>query len=336
MHKTFNIKLLIAALCAALIAGLVLFDFISDSEKSAESYIAMGTLTKTQIQGRHAHNISAEIKESIEGIESGCLSWRIESSDTARINSAPGEFVSVSKDTAEWISDCIDICDKSAGAFDISIGKLTRLWNFDGDSNSVPDEGEIQDCVDNIDYTSVFFNNTSVKIAQNQALDLGAVGKGIACDCAFDILQSRKVKNAVVSVGGSVLAYGKDTKIGVANPDNDSDYIGILKLKNKFISTSGDYEKYFEKDGKTYHHILDPETGYPVENDLRSVTIISDSGLQSDALSTACFVMGYKSALGLIKQYDAEAVFIFKDNTVAVTNGIKDSFEITDKNFTVK
>lgn len=329
-------RTIIIVICAVLTAGIVFYDFISDSKKSEESYIAMGTLINTQIRCKNADEISAEIKETIDGIEGGCLSWRIDGSDINRINSSPGEFVSVSKDTAKWIAECIDICDKSSGAFDISIGNLTKLWNFDGESNTVPDEDEIQECVNNTDYTSVFFNDTAIKIDAGQALDLGAVGKGIACDCAYDILESRKVKSAVISVGGSILAYGKNTKVGIANPDNDQEYIGILNVKDKFISTSGDYERFFEKDGKIYHHILNPETGYPAENDLRSVTVVTDSGLQSDALSTACFVLGYKSALGLLNQYDAQAVFIFKDNTVAVTDGIKSSFEITDNDFTVK
>ena len=112
--------------------------------------------------------------------------------------------------------------------------------------------------------------------------------------------------------------------------------MAVLKLKDKFISTSGDYEKYFEQDGKRYHHIIDPSTGYPSEGDLTSVTVISDSGLESDALSTACFVLGYKKSLGLLNQYNAEAVFIFKDKTVAVTDGIKKSFEIKNSDYTVK
>ena len=151
-----------------------------------------------------------------------------------------------------------------------------------------------------------------------------------------DILKSGNIKNAVVSVGGSVLVYGKSATVGITDPYDTSSYMAVLKLKDKFISTSGDYEKYFEQDGKRYHHIIDPSTGYPSEGDLTSVTVISDSGLESDALSTACFVLGYKKSLGLLNQYNAEAVFIFKDKTVAVTDGIKKSFEIKNSDYTVK
>lgn len=335
MNKSLKITIIIAVF-SVLIIGIVLYDFISGSKTISDSYIAMGTLTSTSVKGKNSASASQEIKESIEGIESSCLSWRIDGSDVNRINSSAGKFVSVSVDTADWISQCIDICDKSGGAFDITVGKLTRLWDFDSESNTVPEEDKIKECVDSTDYTSVFFNETAVKIDGAQLLDLGAVGKGIACDSAFEILEKNKIKSAVISVGGSILAYGKDTKVGIANPDNDKEYIGILNVKNKFISTSGDYERFFEKDSKIYHHILNPDTGYPAENDLRSVTVIADSGLQSDALSTACFVLGYKSALGLLKQYNAQAVFIFKDKTVEVTDGIQDSFKITDNSFTVK
>lgn len=335
MSKSLK-RTIIIAVCAVLIIGIIVFDFVSGSKTVSESYIAMGTLTSTSLKGKNSGIASQEIKENIEGIESSCLSWRIDGSDVNRINSSAGKFVSVSVDTADWISQCIDLCDKSGGAFDITVGKLTRLWDFDSGNNTVPEEDKIKESVDSADYTSVFFNETAVKIGNDQLLDLGAVGKGIACDSAYEILESNKIKSAVVSVGGSILAYGKDTKVGIANPDNDKDYIGILNVKNKFISTSGDYERYFEKDGKIYHHILNPDTGYPAENDLRSVTVIADSGLHSDALSTACFVLGYKSALGLLKQYNAQAVFIFKDKTVEVTDGIQDSFKITDNSFTVK
>lgn len=335
MRKTVK-RIIIICVCVLLLAGLICFDFIRDSRKTFEKYIAMGTLVSTELQGVNSPAASKEIKEMISGIESGCLSWRIEGSDINRVNSSPGEFVSVSKDTAGWIAQCIDVCEKSSGAFDISIGKLTRLWDFDSEKNTVPDEAKIKEYAEGVDYTSVFFNDTAIKISEEQSIDLGAVGKGIACDCAYRTLQDHRIKSAVISVGGSILAYGKNTKVGIANPDNDSEYIGILDVKDKFISTSGDYERFFEKDGRRYHHILDPETGYPAENDLRSVTVIADSGLQSDALSTACFVMGYKKALGLLNQYDAQAVFIFKDNTVIATDGIKTSFELTDSGFTVK
>ena len=129
------------------------------------------------------------------------------------------------------------------------------------------------------------------------------------------------------------MLFGQSKKInvGIRNPRGEAnDYMGILSLKDCCISTSGDYEKVLTVNGKKYHHILNPKTGYPAESGLMSVTIVCDSGLLSDALSTACFVMGYEKSLPLLKEFDAEAVFITHDNYVFVTNGLKDKFQLSE------
>ncbi|MGN1480006.1 MAG: FAD:protein FMN transferase [Acutalibacteraceae bacterium] len=323
-----------AVLCAVIIIGIAAYDFYISSGKLSDTYIAMGTLVTTELNGVNSAEATADIKEEINGIEESCISWRENESDVGRINQNPNSDVSVSRQTAEWIADSLDICQKSNGAFDITVGNLSKLWNIGSDNAAVPKEADIENTIQNIGYNKVLVDDTTVKIGSGQSLDLGAVGKGIACDCAKDILKEYKIKSAVISVGGSVLLYGnKKFTVGIVDPDNDSDYMATIKVKNKFVSTSGDYERYFEQDGKRYHHLLDPTTGYPAENNLRSVTVICDSGLQSDALSTACFVMGYKKSLGLLNQFDAQAVFIFDDKTVAVTDGIKDSFELSGNGY---
>lgn len=328
------IAITVAVLCAVIIIGIAVYDLYISSGKSSDTYIAMGTLVTTELNGVNSAEATADIKEEINGVEESCISWRESDSDVARINKSPNSDVSVSRQTAGWISDSLDICQKSNGAFDITVGNLSKLWNIGSENAAVPKEADIEKIIQNIGYDKVLVNDTTVKIGSNQSLDLGAVGKGIACDCAKEILKEYKIKSAVISVGGSVLLYGnKKFTVGIIDPDNDSDYMATIKIKNKFVSTSGDYERYFEQDGKRYHHLLDPSTGYPAENNLRSVTVICDSGLQSDALSTACFVMGYKKSLGLLNQFDAQAVFIFDDKTVAVTDGIKDSFELSGNGY---
>lgn len=323
-----------AVLCAVIIIGITAYDLYISSGKASDTYIAMGTLVTTELNGVNSAEATADIKEEINAVEESCISWRESDSDVARINQSPNSDVSVSRQTAGWISDSLDICQKSNGAFDITVGNLSKLWNIGSDDAAVPKESDIESVIQNIGYNKVLVNDTTVKIGSGQSLDLGAVGKGIACDCAQEILREYKIKSAIISVGGSVLLYGnKKFTVGIVDPDNDSGYMATLKIKNKFVSTSGDYERYFEQDGKRYHHLLDPSTGYPAENNLRSVTVICDSGLLSDALSTACFVMGYKKSLGLLEQYDAQAVYIFDDKTVAVTDGIKDSFELSGSNY---
>lgn len=328
-------KIVALILCGVIILGIIAADFFINREKSEKTYVAMGTVITSKLQGKSAREVEDEIRTMINATETACLSWRCEGSDVYRINEQNGEFASVSQDTAKWIADCIDVSEKSKGAFDITIGNVTRLWNFDGESNIVPSNKEIEKALQTVDYSKMLFNSTAVKAAEGQFIDLGAVGKGIACDNARKILEESKIKSGTVSVGGSVLVFGKSATVGVICPDDDTKCVGTINLKNRCISTSGDYERFFEKDGRKYHHILDPYTGYPVENDLRSVTVICDSGLLSDALSTACFVLGYKSSLGLLNNYEAEAIYIFNDNTVAVTDGIKD-FKLTDSNYKMK
>lgn len=182
---------------------------------------------------------------------------------------------------------------------------------------------------------------SSIYIGDKCTLDLGAVGKGIACDVVQDYLKKQKeVSGAVIAVGGSILLYGSkadgsDWNVAVQNPrGQDGEAMGVLSLSGTTnVSTSGDYEKYFMQDGKRYHHILDPSTGYPADSGLISVTIVSDSGLLSDGLSTACFVLGKEKGEKLLETYGAEGVFIDQNKKVTVTKGLKDKFTILNKEY---
>ena len=184
-------------------------------------------------------------------------------------------------------------------------------------------------------------SNQVVLAKDGMILDLGATGKGYALDVAYRSLISHDVSGAMVAVGGSILIYGtKDARtksdnvwrVGIRDPQgSQEDMIGYLeyacdKDMHRYISTSGDYEKYIEQDGIRYHHILDSGTGYPADSGLSGVTVVCDNGLISDGLSTACYVLGYEKSLALLDRYDAEAVFIDKDNNVIVTDGLKEVY----------
>ncbi|MBQ9279072.1 MAG: FAD:protein FMN transferase, partial [Lachnospiraceae bacterium] len=177
---------------------------------------------------------------------------------------------------------------------------------------------------------------------EGMMLDLGATGKGYALDVAYEMLTEHNISGAMVSVGGSILIYGtKDSykkedntwKVGIRDPKgSQEDLIGYLEYPceegfSRYISTSGSYEKYIEKDGVRYHHIYDSKTGYPASSGLASVTVVCDNGLKSDGLSTACFVLGYEKSKELLRHYNAEAVFIDEDNNVTVTDGLKDIYK---------
>ncbi len=330
------IPIIAVVVCAAIVIGLVSYDFAKSSLSVESTNVAMGTVVSFSIKGKDAQSATDEIEEFISGLENSCLSWRVEESDVWRINDGAGTDVAVSTETASWIGRALDISADSEGAFDITVGKLTRLWNIGSGEEVLPDKETINTLLDDVGYKKVFVSDTSVKIEGCQAIDLGAIGKGIACDVTKDLLDNYSIKEAIVSVGGSILVYNQKASVGIADPNNSQKHMATVEVDNQCVSTSGDYERFFEAGEKKYHHILDPETGYPAVTDLRSVTVVCDSGLEADALSTACFVMGYRKSLELLNKYDAEAVFVFDNNAVIVTDGIKDSFKLTSDNYTVE
>ncbi len=330
-QKIIGIALI--SLAVFVLLGYIVFDFINNTPEFSKNSIAMGTVVSQMLKGTGAEATADEIIEKINEVEKSSLSWRIKGSDIFNINANPGKPAIVSKNTIEWVDKTLKVCKSSDGALDITVGKLTALWDIGGVNPRLPKQAEIDSVLGGVGFEKVAANSAGIKIANGQSLDMGALGKGIACDEALEILQASKVKSAIISVGGSILLFGQSKKInvGIRNPRGEAnDYMGILSLKDCCISTSGDYEKVLTVNGKKYHHILNPKTGYPAESGLMSVTIVCDSGLLSDALSTACFVMGYEKSLPLLKEFDAEAVFITHDNYVFVTNGLKDKFQLSE------
>ncbi len=313
------------------------------SEKYAMTDFVMDTVLNATIYG--SEDCTSELKEKLSALENEQLSWRVDTSMAAKINDgcSKGEKVTVNQDFLNWTSQCLDLAEKSQGAFDPTIGNLTRLWNIEGEDPKVPDQSDIDDCLENIGYEHINIEETQISMDEGTSLDLGAVGKGIGCDIVNEYLTDTEgVEAAVVAIGGSVITYGEKPdgsswKVAVQDPDSDDGVaMGVLDLTGlHYISTSGDYEKYFEENGKRYHHILDPKTGYPSESGLRSVTIVCDNGLLSDGLSTACFILGEEEGMKLLEEYGAEGVFITDENKVVVSQGLKDSFSILDNKYTL-
>jgi thiamine biosynthesis lipoprotein len=196
-----------------------------------------------------------------------------------------------------------------------------------------------------VNYRDILFDdiNSSVMLKHNgQAIDLGGIAKGYAADQVRDIFLKHGINSALIDLGGNIYALGNKPdgtpwKVGIQNPFlQRGQSLGILKVKNKSVVTSGNYEKYFIRDGKRYHHILDPRTGYPSESSIISATIISDNSLDGDGLSTGIYILGVKQALELIETLDGiEAILVTDDKKAYVTNGINDYFELTDSDFAI-
>ena len=300
------------------------------------------TLTAYAQDGAASDDLNAELLREISKLENQ-ISWNISSSETAKINRAAGaEFVEAPT-VAGLLRQTAPVCEASGGLLSPLMLPLSRLWDVTGDSPSSPQPEEITAAAALCEADGYTLDGDCVKLLHKGAgLDFGAFGKGAACDRLAACLQASDAPAAVCSVGGSVLVYGRkpddtDWLVSIAVPGDSNRSLGELAFSDTaFLSTSGSYERYFIEDGKRYHHILNPETGYPAETGLASVTVASDTGVLSDALSTACFLLGYEKSLPLLKAFSAEAVFVTEDRTVYVTSGLSGRFRLTDKDYVRK
>ncbi|MGI6151341.1 MAG: FAD:protein FMN transferase [Christensenellales bacterium] len=258
------------------------------------------------------------------------LSKTIEGSDVWRINHAQGAPTEVHDDTIEVIRTALKYSELSDGAFDITIGPASNLWDFKNNDPKVPDADLLAAAVSLVDYRNVKVEGNTVTLLDADAqIDLGAIAKGYIADKVVEYLASRGVTSAIVNLGGNVYAMGNkggnDWTIGLQDPfKRRNTPISAVKLQNKSIVTSGIYERYFKtEDGTFYHHILDPKTGYSVNNGLASVTIISDKSIDGDALTTCCFVLGLEKGMQLVKSIEGvEAIFIDENEQAYMTEGI--------------
>lgn len=269
-------------------------------------------------------------KEVMEGCEKLCkkydtqFSMENEESEIYKINHAKGKFVEVSDETVTLIEKGIYYSNLSKGAFDITIGSVSELWDFHAENPKTPKKSKIESAVKHVNYKEIVIQDNSVKLADSKAkIDVGAIAKGYIADRLKDYLKKNGVKHAVINLGGNVQTIGaktdgSDYNIGIQKPFDESGIpITSVKVADKSVVTTGIYQRYFEKDGKLYHHILDPSTGYPCDNSLYSVTIITDSSLTADALSTTCFLLGYEDGMNMVNRLDnVDAVFITNDNKI--------------------
>lgn len=266
------------------------------------------------------------------------LSKTIEESDVYKINHAGGQAVTVRDETIEVIEKGIEFGEKSEGAFDITIGAVSDIWDFHGQDDEgehtgkVPEDYLLREAVSHVDYRGIIIEGNTVRMADPEAqLDLGGIAKGYIADKVARYLEEQGVTSAIVDLGGNIVAIGEKGqsmtesrgelfKIGIKDPSSESgQLLGILPCRDKTVVTSGTYERYFEIDGVRYHHVLNPETGYPADTDLLSVTVIADKGDSAycDGLSTSCLALGYRKAAELIKDTDGvEAIFVTKDGEI--------------------
>ncbi len=315
------------------------------SKPISKTNIIMGTIVDITIYNPVKEKVFESAFNRLKEIEAK-MSINLEKSEAIEINKNAGKSgVKVSEDTFYVIKKGLYYSNLSKGKFDITIGPLVKLWGIGSENAKVPHSEEINKTLKLINYNDLFLNENEKKIIlnkENMMLDLGAIAKGYAADEVVKVLKEEGIKNAIISIGGNVMTLGENPnghlwQIGIQDPlSTRGNYVGILKAKDLSIVSSGIYERFLEVDNKKYHHILDTKTGYPVENNLLSVTIINKSSIDGDSLSTTAFAMGLKEGFNLIQSMqNTDAVFITKDKKVYITKGIKNQFTITNNEYTL-
>lgn len=245
---------------------------------------------------------------------------------------------SLSGNAAELMEQALELCRRTGGALDISVYPIVRAWGFTTGSYQVPDEETIQSLLPLVDYTQIQYDAATgvVTLPEGMEIDLGSVAKGYAGQLAAQMLREHGVQSALLNLGGNVQTVGTKPdgspwQIGIKDPQGE-DAMMVLSVEDQAVVTSGGYERYFEQDGQTYWHIMDPSTGHPADSGLLSVTIVGKQGIICDGLSSSLFVMGLEKAADLWAQSgDFEAVFVTASGEVYITEGLQDRFALTEQ-----
>ncbi len=296
---------------------------------TAQTY-AMGTLCAVTTELPHGEDGDASpLLFPLLSETEAAISHKIEGSDVSLLNRNGSVTVRDGRLSAA-LRLAEEVKAKTDGLFSLSVLPVTSLWNFSAKTPVPPSKEELAAALAEMENGALSFEGDTVHKTGGD-VDLGALGKGYACDVLADALR-QSGRAGLVSVGGSIAAVGEKSdgawQIGVRDPFSPSRNrtLGTLALSDAFVSTSGDYEKRFVYEGVTYHHILDPHTGMPAESDLTSVTVVADSGTLTDILSTACFLVGSERAFALADEYGAALVAVKRDGTLLVSASLGDAF----------
>ncbi len=325
-----HIKIILSAfLCTALLCSCSLKEHYT-----SYSLFAMNTIIEVQFSPQN-YDLS-KTEQHISHLEQ-TLSRTIQESDISQINANRSH--KVSDTTYMLLEKSKKLYTDTNGAFDVCSGALTQLWNISGGNTQIPSQNDILCAVETCGADSLTLKDATAYLTEDGTLvDLGGIAKGYAAQTCIELMKQTGVKNAMISFGGNVAVTGASQNnaskgkdgwvIGIKNPDNAQEAVGHLTLTDTVIAVSGDYERYFEKDGKRYCHIFDAKSGYPANSGIRSAAVICKDGAVADALSTALFVMGAKDALDFYNSglYNFEAILITSDGKVLLTDKVSKDF----------
>lgn len=330
MKRLFIGGLLVAAL---MLAGCSAQTSAEEPSQSREVY-AMDTVMTLEAYGQNA---DAALDEAVAEIERLDALWSIASSDgeIARLNAE--KQITASADTLALLTRAKEISAATDGLFSTTIAPLMEAWGFTNGDYRVPDEAELSALLAHVDDEEIAISDSTVTIPADAKVDLGGIAKGFTSARVMEIFRENGVENGILSLGGNVQALGTKPdgslwRVGLQDPADERALFATLELADKAVITSGAYERNFEQDGITYHHIIDPRTGYPAESGLSSVTIVSDDGTLADGLSTALFIMGKEAAVEFWRSHrdDFDMVLLADDGAVTVSARIADALTLSD------
>lgn len=296
------------------------------------SQLLMGTVVEITVLAQPAAGeaaIDAAFAE-MRRIEE-LMSSHVEQSDVWRISHGPGP-IKVSEETAAVLQEGLQIARQSHGAFDMTLGRLIRLWGIETDTPHLPTAAELQDALKGVGPGALGLQGRQVSKTEPQLMvDLGGIAKGYAIDRAIDLLAQAGIHQASVNAGGDIRLLGRHGdrpwKIGIQHPRQPEQLLTTLELESRAVVTSGDYERFFERDGVRYHHLFDPQTGRPARK-CQSVTVVTDRAMVADALATAAFVLGPRAGMALLRQQGAEGIIVAADGSVTATAGLQSQVKL--------
>ena len=305
------------------------------SQEVTRECFAMDTVMNLSAYGDHAEAALADVETELYRLDR-LFSISSSTGDIAQLNRTGS--ATVSAETSQLLERALTLCQDTDGALDITLYPVSQLWGFYSGDFQVPTSSQIQTALQTVGWKHCHLDGTSVTLDKGTQLDLGAIAKGYASYRAAKLLADAGVTSANLSLGGNVHVVGtkpdgSNWKVAITDPNDTSSYAGVLQVQDTAVVTSGGYQRNFEKNGKVYHHILDPATGAPARSGLLSATVISQDDVLADALSTALFVMGPDKATAYWQDSkDAfEMVLITEDNRILCSEGISDSFTPTGK-----
>ena len=322
-----------AVLLVLSLGGLLEYMAGGRNRSCTEQLFAMDTFMTFTAYGRNCEEAVEKAVEEVRRLD-GLLSTGNASSEVSQLN-VSGEGV-LSEDMSVIFGHSMEIYEKTGGLFDVTIYPLMRLWGFPTQEYHVPTEQELAEVLPLVNSSLIKYDGSTMQLEDGQQMDLGGIAKGYASVRVAEIFCSYGVRSGIVSLGGNVQAIGCKPdggmwKVGIQDPfGGQGEPLAVLEVEDRAVITSGGYERYFEENGNTYIHIIDPRTGYPADGDLSSVTVVSSDGMLADALSTALYIMGYDDAVDWwsIHREEFDMVLVTEESRICATEGISENLSL--------